>query len=57
MPNHLDFIKHLGLNAHSLSCEFSLVADNFARGFGVTVADSLVIARKLLEAFQCTLSR
>lgn len=53
MPNHLDFIRALGLNPHSLSCELALLADNLARLFGATTADSLQIAYQLLERFKC----
>lgn len=55
MPEHLDFIKHLGLNLHSLSCEFALISDNLARLAGVNIPDSLQIAYQFLEKFKCSL--
>lgn len=55
MPEHLDFIKHLGVNLHSLSCEFALISDNLARLAGTSVPDSLTIAHHLLEVLKCSL--
>lgn len=55
MPDHLDFIRALGLNAHALTCEAALIADNVARIGGVTLADSIALTTRLLEAFKCGL--
>lgn len=54
MPfDHLDFIRTLDLNLHSLSCEAALIADNVARMGGVSLADSLALTYQLLERFKC----
>ena len=52
MPEHLDFLRR-GLNLQALSCELALVADNFARIGGVSVADSILLTYNLLEALKC----
>lgn len=54
MPEHLDFLRR-ALNLHSLACEGTLLADNLARLFGASVADSIALTYALMERIQCTL--
>lgn len=55
MPDHFDFLRD-GLTLHALTCEWALVADNFARWGGVSIADSITLTTNLLERFKCSLS-
>ena len=52
MHDHLDFIRD-GFTPHALSCELALVADNLARIGGVSLADSIALTYRLLEALKC----
>lgn len=52
MPEHFDFI-HDGLSIHALLCEAGLLADNAARWFGASTADSLYLSWRWLERWHC----
>lgn len=54
MPEHLDFLRR-ALSLHSVTCEATLLADNVARLFGMSVPDSITLTYSLIERFQCTL--
>lgn len=51
-PDHFDFIRH-SLSAHALLCEACLLADNAARFFGTSNADSVYLSWRLLRRFAC----
>lgn len=51
-PAHFDYLRH-GINAHALVCEAWLLADNAARVFGASTADSLALSWRLLRASAC----
>lgn len=54
MPEHLDFLKR-ALSLHSVTCEATLLADNVARLFGMSVPDSITLTYTWMERLQCTL--
>jgi len=51
-PEHFDFIRH-GISVHALLCEAWLLADNAARFFGASTADSLALSWRLLRGTSC----
>lgn len=51
-PDHFDFLRH-GFSLHALVCEAWLLADNAARVFGASPADSAYFGWRLLRSFQC----
>jgi hypothetical protein len=51
-PEHLDYLRH-GISVHALLCEAWLLADNVARMFGVSVANSAYLSWWLLRGSAC----
>lgn len=51
-PEHLDYLRH-GISGHALLCEAWLLADNVARMFGASTADSLALSWRLLRGSAC----